>query len=260
MERLGQQYPCNPLWAQLNDLFGSLGTPVRVAQTVIAGGPDKAQLIEQVLNFLTYFLRSGIVERRPEIRCDTQADVCEAVAILERTLRRKPALQRPSCSPGKRSVRSASPCPSSSSSSRRPKPQPQLEPRSYEEPRKLEQPEVSRVYDNSEESAMKKLKRCGTLQKSLGEYEAGWSRVGPHTAKKLEKEDEEAKVGKEEVASKVEVVVRAEDKEGALLRELEKTCSVDEVDDVGLDDPKLEALRRQKLADLEGYDSSYKTL
>ncbi|KAJ8669020.1 hypothetical protein QAD02_000279 [Eretmocerus hayati] len=92
LESLKQQYPCNPLWAQLTDLLGALGTPVRVAHTVVAGKSSKASLIESVLNFLSYFVRSGLVERRSESRCADQEDVNEAIVILERTLRTRKSL------------------------------------------------------------------------------------------------------------------------------------------------------------------------
>ncbi|XP_014209892.1 folliculin-interacting protein 1 [Copidosoma floridanum] len=92
VEKMGKQYSCNPLWAQLADLYGAVGTPTRLAHTVIAGEPDKVSLIESVLHFLSYFVRSGVVGKHPETRCPEQEDFREAKATLERALRRKHGL------------------------------------------------------------------------------------------------------------------------------------------------------------------------
>lgn len=92
MENMGSWYPCNPLWAQLGDLYGALGNPVRVAQTVIAGDSRKIELINSVLSFLSYFIRSGIVQKRQENRCTNDEDVMEAIRILEQTRIKHPYL------------------------------------------------------------------------------------------------------------------------------------------------------------------------
>ncbi|KAG7210913.1 hypothetical protein KM043_016290 [Ampulex compressa] len=96
MEKLGGWYPCNPLWAQLGDLYGSVGNPTRVAHTVIAGDSRKTELINSVLSFLSYFIRSGIVCKRQEYRCSTQEDVQEATSLLERVRVKRPYLFAPS--------------------------------------------------------------------------------------------------------------------------------------------------------------------
>ncbi|XP_015513669.2 folliculin-interacting protein 2 isoform X1 [Neodiprion lecontei] len=84
VETLAKRYPCNPLWAQLCDLYGALGTPLRVAHTVIVGETDKTDLINTVLSFLSYFIRSGNIERRRERRCSPQRELQEAVVLLKK--------------------------------------------------------------------------------------------------------------------------------------------------------------------------------
>lgn len=84
MENLGRRYPCNPLWAQLGDLYGALGNPRKIVHTVIVGDTSKTALVNAVLTFLSYFIRSAIVEKRREYRCPSQQDVQEAIVILER--------------------------------------------------------------------------------------------------------------------------------------------------------------------------------
>ncbi|XP_054005058.1 folliculin-interacting protein 1 isoform X1 [Hylaeus anthracinus] len=92
MEKLGSWYPCNPLWAQLGDLYGALGNPIRVAQTVVAGDPQKVDLINSVLSFLSYFIRSGIVRKRYEYCCVTEEDIREAASLLEQARIKRPHL------------------------------------------------------------------------------------------------------------------------------------------------------------------------
>ncbi|KAM5172143.1 folliculin-interacting protein 1 isoform 1-T1 [Mantella aurantiaca] len=51
---LAKTHPYNPLWAQLGDLYGAIGSPVRLARTVVIGRQD---LVQRLLYFLTYFIR-----------------------------------------------------------------------------------------------------------------------------------------------------------------------------------------------------------
>lgn len=95
MEKLGTWYPCNPLWAQLGDLHGALGNPIRVAHTVIAGDPQKIDLMNSVLSFLSYFIRSGIIQKREEYCCVTEEDIQEAASILEQARIKRPHLFSP---------------------------------------------------------------------------------------------------------------------------------------------------------------------
>lgn len=92
IEKLGSWYSCNPLWAQLGDLYGALGTPAKVAHTVVAGDPEKSDLINSVLSFLSYFIRSGVIRKRREYRCRSQQDVREATDLLEQTRGKRPYL------------------------------------------------------------------------------------------------------------------------------------------------------------------------
>ena len=92
VEKLKNQYPCNPLWAQLGDLYGALGNPLKVVNTVIAGDSDKVDLINSILTFLTYFIRSGIVKKQYERRCSSQQDVQEAIVLLEQIKMKHPSL------------------------------------------------------------------------------------------------------------------------------------------------------------------------
>lgn len=54
--------PYNALWAQLTDLCGSVGFPLRSARTIIAGSKN-LQFVNRLLAVLTYFIRCGDVKK-----------------------------------------------------------------------------------------------------------------------------------------------------------------------------------------------------
>ncbi|XP_041079205.1 folliculin-interacting protein 1-like isoform X4 [Polyodon spathula] len=55
VDMLAKTHPYNPLWAQLGDLYGAIGSPVRLSRTVVVG--KKQDLVQRLLYFLTYFIR-----------------------------------------------------------------------------------------------------------------------------------------------------------------------------------------------------------
>ncbi|XP_051865274.1 folliculin-interacting protein 2 isoform X2 [Pristis pectinata] len=52
---LGKSHPYNPLWAQLGDLYGAIGSPVRLTRTVVVG--KRKDLVQRLLYVLSYFIR-----------------------------------------------------------------------------------------------------------------------------------------------------------------------------------------------------------
>lgn len=52
---LAKSHPYNPLWAQLGDLYGAIGSPVRLTRTVVVG--KRKDLVQRILYILTYFIR-----------------------------------------------------------------------------------------------------------------------------------------------------------------------------------------------------------
>nr|XP_025975944.1 folliculin-interacting protein 2 isoform X2 [Dromaius novaehollandiae] len=52
---LAKSHPYNPLWAQLGDLYGAIGSPVRLTRTVVIG--KRKELVQRLLYVLTYFIR-----------------------------------------------------------------------------------------------------------------------------------------------------------------------------------------------------------
>ncbi|XP_043092211.1 folliculin-interacting protein 2 isoform X3 [Puntigrus tetrazona] len=64
VDLLAKSHPYNPLWAQLGDLYGALGSPVRVCRTVVVG--RRRELVQRVLYILSYFIRcSDLQEHVP---------------------------------------------------------------------------------------------------------------------------------------------------------------------------------------------------
>ncbi|XP_077448447.1 folliculin-interacting protein 1 isoform X2 [Stigmatopora argus] len=55
VDMLAKTHPYNPLWAQLGDLYGTIGSPVRLARTVAVG--RRQELVQRLLYVLTYFIR-----------------------------------------------------------------------------------------------------------------------------------------------------------------------------------------------------------
>lgn len=73
---------------------------MKVAHTVVAGDSRKTDLINSVLSFLSYFIRSGMIRKRREYRCSLQQDVQMATNLLEQACIKRPHLvanRRPSC-------------------------------------------------------------------------------------------------------------------------------------------------------------------
>lgn len=64
MDALSKSHPYNPLWAQLGELYGALGFPLKVAKTIVTSGAKKVELLNRILHSLTYFIRCSEVEKR----------------------------------------------------------------------------------------------------------------------------------------------------------------------------------------------------
>ncbi|XP_074647410.1 folliculin-interacting protein 1-like isoform X2 [Tubulanus polymorphus] len=59
LDALAKSHPYNPLWAQLSDLYGAIGYPLKLARTVVVG--KKQELVNKVLRILSYFIRCSEV-------------------------------------------------------------------------------------------------------------------------------------------------------------------------------------------------------
>ncbi|XP_078407121.1 folliculin-interacting protein 1 isoform X3 [Cetorhinus maximus] len=78
VDMLSKSNPYNPLWAQLVDLHGAIGSPVRLARTVLIG--KRQELVQRLLHFLTYFIRcSELQETQLVVEGDGETEVNESV-------------------------------------------------------------------------------------------------------------------------------------------------------------------------------------
>ncbi|XP_036372689.1 folliculin-interacting protein 2 isoform X2 [Megalops cyprinoides] len=82
VDMLAKSHPYNPLWAQLGDLYGALGSPVRLARTVVVG--KRRELVQRVLYVLTYFIRCSDLQENA-FRASERA---QGEAVLTTTLER----------------------------------------------------------------------------------------------------------------------------------------------------------------------------
>ncbi|XP_059613568.1 folliculin-interacting protein 1 isoform X3 [Phlebotomus argentipes] len=71
MSEISRRHPYNALWAQLGDLFGAIGSPPKISKTVVSG--NCSQMVDKVLNVLTYFIRCGEIQR----------DMCEPTMVKD---------------------------------------------------------------------------------------------------------------------------------------------------------------------------------
>ncbi|XP_039273814.2 folliculin-interacting protein 1-like isoform X1 [Styela clava] len=58
----------NPLWAQLGDIYGAVGTPTKVAKTLILG--EIHELVSTIISILSYFIRSSDVTEVVDVPSD----------------------------------------------------------------------------------------------------------------------------------------------------------------------------------------------
>ncbi|XP_040188327.1 folliculin-interacting protein 2 isoform X2 [Rana temporaria] len=63
---LAKSHPYNPLWAQLGDLYGAIGSPVRMTRTVVVG--KRKELVQRILYILTYFIRCSELQENHLVR------------------------------------------------------------------------------------------------------------------------------------------------------------------------------------------------
>ncbi|XP_069754374.1 folliculin-interacting protein 1 isoform X2 [Narcine bancroftii] len=78
VDMLSKSNPYNPLWAQLVDLHGAIGSPARLARTVIIG--KRQELVQRLLHFLTYFIRcSELQETQLVVEGDGDSETSESV-------------------------------------------------------------------------------------------------------------------------------------------------------------------------------------
>ncbi|BFZ02925.1 hypothetical protein BsWGS_05964 [Bradybaena similaris] len=90
VDALAKTHPYNPLWAQLGDLYGAIGLPLKISRTVVVG--KKADVVIRFLYILSYFIRCSEVQENSDPQClsnivnDTQFDSSLSPTLSEKTL------------------------------------------------------------------------------------------------------------------------------------------------------------------------------
>lgn len=77
MSEISKFHPYNVLWAQLGDLYGSIGNPSRLAKTIVCGAHTVT--INKVLSVLTYFVRCGEIQRVKSTKVFDKTEIEEAI-------------------------------------------------------------------------------------------------------------------------------------------------------------------------------------
>ncbi|XP_052772268.1 folliculin-interacting protein 1-like isoform X2 [Mya arenaria] len=73
VDTLAKSHPYNPLWAQLGDLYGAIGFPLKLSRTVVVG--KKADIVKKFLFILSYFIRCSDILETSDVGClDTYLD------------------------------------------------------------------------------------------------------------------------------------------------------------------------------------------
>ncbi|CAG5117099.1 unnamed protein product, partial [Candidula unifasciata] len=90
VDALAKTHPYNPLWAQLGDLYGAIGLPLKISRTVVVG--KKADVVKRFLYILSYFIRCSEVQENSDPQClsnivnDTHFDSSLSPTLSEKTL------------------------------------------------------------------------------------------------------------------------------------------------------------------------------
>ncbi|XP_055608027.1 uncharacterized protein LOC129755517 isoform X2 [Uranotaenia lowii] len=76
--KIKANHPYNVLWAQLGDLYGAIGHPVKLSKTIICGSPQLSGTMGKILNVLSYFIRCSEVRRTVHVESFEESRVKEA--------------------------------------------------------------------------------------------------------------------------------------------------------------------------------------
>lgn len=79
--------PYNPIWAQLNDLCGLLGSPLKSTKTIVTGSESKKNSMANIIQVITYFVRCyNVVENVYDSDIDEITTVDENCLISQEKL------------------------------------------------------------------------------------------------------------------------------------------------------------------------------
>ncbi|XP_053674840.1 uncharacterized protein LOC128725143 [Anopheles nili] len=75
MNEITANHPYSVLWAQLGDLYGAVGYPTKLSKTIICGSSQLSNMLEKILNVLSYFIRCSEIKRTVYVESFDEANV-----------------------------------------------------------------------------------------------------------------------------------------------------------------------------------------
>ncbi|XP_049541306.1 uncharacterized protein LOC125954771 isoform X1 [Anopheles darlingi] len=85
MTEITANHPYSVLWAQLGDLYGAVGYPTKLSKTIICGSGQLGNMLDKILNVLSYFIRCSEIKRTVYVESFDESNVRTAF-ITQRTL------------------------------------------------------------------------------------------------------------------------------------------------------------------------------
>uniref|UniRef100_A0A182PPB3 UDENN FNIP1/2-type domain-containing protein n=1 Tax=Anopheles epiroticus TaxID=199890 RepID=A0A182PPB3_9DIPT len=75
MTEITANHPYSVLWAQLGDLYGAVGYPTKLSKTIICGSSQLSNMLDKILNVLSYFIRCSEIKRTVYVESFDEANV-----------------------------------------------------------------------------------------------------------------------------------------------------------------------------------------
>uniref|UniRef100_A0A182NMI0 UDENN FNIP1/2-type domain-containing protein n=1 Tax=Anopheles dirus TaxID=7168 RepID=A0A182NMI0_9DIPT len=75
MNEITANHPYSVLWAQLGDLYGAVGYPTKLSKTIICGSSQLSNMLDKILNVLSYFIRCSEIKRTVYVESFDEANV-----------------------------------------------------------------------------------------------------------------------------------------------------------------------------------------
>ncbi|XP_053690391.1 folliculin-interacting protein 2 [Sabethes cyaneus] len=78
LSKISAYHPYSVLWAQLSDLYGAVGHPVKLSKTIICGSSQLSNTMDKILNVLSYFIRCSEIKRNVHVEAFDESKVKQA--------------------------------------------------------------------------------------------------------------------------------------------------------------------------------------
>uniref|UniRef100_A0A182WI10 UDENN FNIP1/2-type domain-containing protein n=1 Tax=Anopheles minimus TaxID=112268 RepID=A0A182WI10_9DIPT len=75
LNEITANHPYSVLWAQLGDLYGAVGYPTKLSKTIICGSSQLSNMLDKILNVLSYFIRCSEIRRTVYVESFDEANV-----------------------------------------------------------------------------------------------------------------------------------------------------------------------------------------